>query len=165
MLRRPDRCVLTLYTHEPTPIERWGRDHWSTLLYVEARAVDHSGQLRVANMRTLIDTHPDLIEINGRTHGHEAPKYPTRLRDDGEIEGHDDWDCIDDMIAADVVTVDGDQLELVALPATSFHSTAARYHLTQRGAAMAALARQERAADRKGWWIRAGDKAQAVNSG
>lgn len=66
------------------PMERWGRDHWSTLLYVESCAVDGRGQLNGAKMR-------------GRDE-----RYPTRLAD-GKAQMHSDWDCLDDMRHAGLV--------------------------------------------------------------
>lgn len=61
--------------------ERWGRDHLSTLLYLETRCVDHAGYVRLENLRGL------------------DPKYPTRLANDEVMEMHSDFDCIMDMIA------------------------------------------------------------------
>lgn len=63
------------------PVEQWGKDHWSMLIYVETRAVDHDGWLDVKHLRT-----------NGA-------RYPTRLRYD-EIEDHSDLDCLEDLAAA-----------------------------------------------------------------
>lgn len=74
------------------PIDKWGRDHWSTLAYLETRIVDHHGKIWEANMR-------------GRD-----PKYPTRLNDGTEIEMHSDWDCLHDMWVAGLITMDEDVL-------------------------------------------------------
>ncbi len=83
---------------EHIPMKRWGKDHWSTLAYLETLAVDHKGLATPVNarMRTNEIRHPHLV-------GHTFPgsdalyasKYPTRIKD-GEVEGHDDWDCVDD---------------------------------------------------------------------
>lgn len=70
------------------PMDKWGKDHWSTLAYVETRIVDHHGKLKEPNMR-------------GRD-----PKYPTRLNDGTEVHMHSDYDCVEDMIFAGVITVD-----------------------------------------------------------
>lgn len=70
---------------EPIPVERWGKDHWSTLAYVETRVVDHRGFV-------------DDRHLRGHMHGWE--KYPTRLRDGVLLHGHNDFDCIRDAVDA-----------------------------------------------------------------
>lgn len=72
------------------PVEKWGSDHESTLLYAETRAVDHQGWLPVG------DKH---MRGDGRT-------YPTRLSDGTMIVGHSDWECLDDAEAAGFLTYD-----------------------------------------------------------
>jgi hypothetical protein len=86
------------------PIEKWGHDHWSTLAYIECRCVDHGGKLRNANMRTDYQRHPLLLDRCGLGDPRGA-KYPTRLADGSEQANHDDWDCLNDMAAAGLLTV------------------------------------------------------------
>lgn len=77
------------------PMGKWGKDHWSTLAYLETLAVDHNGLAKPMNarMRTNEIRHPHLIGVGlGCVGGSE---YPTRLKE-GEVKGHDDWDCVDD---------------------------------------------------------------------
>lgn len=78
----------------PVPMERWGKDHWSTFGYVETRCVDHDGMLAGNGS---IDPH---------LRGHDGPSagwdYPTRLPD-GELVGHDDIDCIVDAMIAGLI--------------------------------------------------------------
>lgn len=62
------------------PIEKWGRDHFSTLMYIETCVVDNGGVVRGEKMRSAMSG------------------YPTRLRD-GEQPNHGDWDCVEDMRA------------------------------------------------------------------
>jgi len=86
---------------EHIPMERWGKDHWSTLAYLETLAVEHNG-LAVpvcARMRTNEIRHPHLLGLGeGYMVGSPgASKYPTILKE-GKVEGHDDWDCVDDAI-------------------------------------------------------------------
>jgi hypothetical protein len=84
------------------PMTRWGKDHWSTFAYIDTIAVDNprnDGLISPDNkrMRTNLSTHPGLaVSIMGTFH--DGAKYPTRLND-GEIENHDDWDCLSDMVA------------------------------------------------------------------
>jgi hypothetical protein len=64
----------------PVPMELWGKDHRTTMLYLESRAVDYGGRIDPRMMRT----------------GHD---FPTRLFNGDQLTGHDDWDCLNDAIA------------------------------------------------------------------
>lgn len=93
-------------TTTSVPIERWGKDHWSTLGYLECRVVDHRGYLDVERMRCHPRTHHRLAHegsaISFMAHG----KFPsTTLADGTELDGHDDWSCVEDMIDAGLVTM------------------------------------------------------------
>ncbi len=92
-------------------MDRWGKDHWSTLAYVEICTVDHQrapgiGEITRERMRANPCTHPMLA------HSREwDPKCGTRLKGfksheetpDLCLAHHDDWDCLDDMEAAGLV--------------------------------------------------------------
>jgi hypothetical protein len=69
------------------PIESWGKDHLSTLVYAETRAVDHNGILDDKHMRVSIS-------------------YPTRLNNGVTVQGHTDYDCLMDAEAAGLVILD-----------------------------------------------------------
>lgn len=103
---------------EPAPIapNRFGKDHYSALAYVETRTVDYRGRLDHDHMRCDGRRHSQLLVAKRRsisfgTHMVDAcGKYPTRLRwnPDGspnEIFDHDDYDCLDDMLACGWLTV------------------------------------------------------------
>ena len=75
----------TKWDGKAIPPERWGKDHRSTLLYIETRCVDYGGVLDRRQLRT------------------DASEHPTRLADGIDLLGHDDLDCIDDMIEAGLV--------------------------------------------------------------
>lgn len=80
------------------PMRNWGRDHWSTLLYIETRAVDHRGVLDNQHMRTNARLHRELLgkaQFRDGMHG----EHPTRLADGSLLERHDDWSCIEDFAA------------------------------------------------------------------
>lgn len=74
------------------PPEAWGRDHNSTLLYAETRAVDHRGSIPA-----------------GDPHMRVARMYPTRLHNGVEVHGHTDFDCLKDAQAAGFITYDEDE--------------------------------------------------------
>lgn len=65
-------------------MERWGKDHWSALAYIETRVTDHGGRLDHRHMRD------------------DGEAYPTRLAN-GELRGHDDYECLNDMEVAGLV--------------------------------------------------------------
>lgn len=93
------------------PMDRWGKDHWSTLAYVEICTVDHQrapgiGEVTRERMRANPCTHPMLAHLREWN-----PKCGTRLKGfksheetpDLCLAHHDDWDCLDDMEAAGLV--------------------------------------------------------------
>lgn len=59
------------------PMEMWGKDHRTTLLYAETRAVDYGGVLDARHMRS-------------------DAKYPSYLANNVQLKGHDDYDCLRD---------------------------------------------------------------------
>ena len=79
------------------PLEQWGKDHYTTLLYAETRAVDYRGKLDNAHMRCDPRLHRDFANTNlgGQVIGGTSP---TRLKE-GELANHDDWSCLEDMAA------------------------------------------------------------------
>lgn len=85
-------------TDIPTPIDTWGKDHWSTYAYAHTRAVDYKGVLSRAHMRGCND---GMFAIST-----PAGKYPTRLKGGMEIQNHSDLDCLLDAEAYELLTVE-----------------------------------------------------------
>jgi hypothetical protein len=83
------------------PVEAWSRDHNSTLLYAETRAVDHDGWLSPT------DPHMRVSRL-----------YPTRLHNGVEIHGHTDYDCLADAQAAGFLVYDPDEVPEAAATAS-----------------------------------------------
>jgi hypothetical protein len=79
------------------PIEAWGKDHWTTLAYLQSCVVTRQGHIDRMRMRGDKDRHPGLW--NGIGTG----KYPTRLKGGEELRHHDDFDCLDDLHRAGLV--------------------------------------------------------------
>ena len=71
------------------PVEAWGKDHLSTLVYAESRAVDHRGRLDDKHMRV-------------------SREYPTRLHNGVTVVGHTDYDCLADAQKAGFLTYEED---------------------------------------------------------
>lgn len=98
----------TFYTIEKyisIPPERWGKDHWSTFLYIETRCVDYGGKINNDHMRTKQDKHPNLVGEAQTSLGVVQRNCATRLKNyfndkSDKLDDHDDWDCVVDMTAA-----------------------------------------------------------------
>jgi hypothetical protein len=101
----------------PIPVTSFGKDHWSTFAYVETRTVDYRGVLEHDHMRCNEQRHPFFNNAGSRAAflgaTSSGAKYPTRCKGemlDGkyqsqEIYDHDDYDCLDDLIAAGLLRV------------------------------------------------------------
>lgn len=118
-------------TTEQTTIamSRWGADHWSTLAYLETRAVDHGGRISRQRMRCNPKLHPGLA------HSTWEKEYPTRLRG-GELQhDHDDWSCVDDFEAHGFIVVEGTGMyPLIRFTAAGLHlATQLRAHRANGG--------------------------------
>ena len=115
------------------PIEKFGKDHWSTLLFLETCAVDNKGNINGDRMRCDIDIHPGLGNRCSNAPGMRRVKYPTRLKDGYELPNHDDWSCFEDLCAYGLVVWEGTGVN----PMVSF---------TDEGRKVAALLRAHKAA-------------------
>ena len=83
------------------PISEWGKDHWSTFAYFETRAVDGKGIINNNKMRCDPRLHRAFANIyNGGVI--DGSKYPTYLKD-RDLENHDDWSCLEDMVAVGLI--------------------------------------------------------------
>lgn len=99
--------------------QNFGKDHWSLLSYVEDLCVNGkggAGAISRSHMRCNPEKHPILSCGN-----QWSPRYSTRLknffqfeeRDDYakacdagvQINGHDDWDCLDDLEEAGYIEI------------------------------------------------------------
>ena len=97
----------------------FGKDHWSLLAYVEDRCVngkDGVGTLSRSRLSCNPDKHPMLSAGN-----EWQPSYSTRLKGFFQFEersdylkasaagvqvnGHDDWDCLNDLEAAGYIEI------------------------------------------------------------
>lgn len=74
-------------------VEKFGRDHWSLLVYLETRCVDYSGVPDRHHMRCSPKRHEFLAHEGSRS----RKMSPTRLRDGELLYNRDDWDCANDL--------------------------------------------------------------------
>jgi len=100
-----------MITRDPVPVELWGKDHWSTLAYIETCCVDGKGKVVNDRMRTDQDRHPALVghrvAMLSTSSLYDDTTYPTRLKGEQSLEDHDDWDCATDMEAAGLLKWEG----------------------------------------------------------
>ena len=95
--------------------DQFGSDHWSTLAYAETVMVECSGfqigadarmRTKRRNFRVLHEECP-RPQRPGRpaSMGVVMPRYNGSILADGSsVEGHDDWDCIQDLAEAGYFT-------------------------------------------------------------
>lgn len=103
-------------------LENWGRDHWSTLLYLDHVVQNVDGVPDRRKMRCDPDLHPGLA------HAHSTlfPKrYPTKLKAGKVLHGHDDWDCVEDLEAAGLLEWQGTGINPVIVMTTVGHKVVA----------------------------------------
>lgn len=76
--------------------EMFGRQHDVVLLYIETVCVDSRGYPDLRRLSCNPERHSSYL-----THGSAwSDKYSTQLKDGTVLHGHDDWDVIDDFVAA-----------------------------------------------------------------
>lgn len=82
-------------------MDKWSKDHWGLLAYVETRCVDFKGKLERTHLRCNENKHP--LQKGGINPPWQTD-YSTRLKE-GTIEGHDDWDCLEEMEDAGLIEI------------------------------------------------------------
>ena len=70
---------------KPVPMHLFGKDHWSTLGYLECHAIDNKGVIDHNHMRGM--------------YGNDVG-YPTRLASGVTLPNHSDFDCMEDLESA-----------------------------------------------------------------
>jgi hypothetical protein len=106
--------VVREWDREPVPMELWGKDHLSTLLYIESRCVDGGGRPMLARMRHWPGRPLRGWDGSGPEGGGMPcmpTACPTRLKDGSDLSNHDDWDCVDDMEAEGLLETLGTGLQ------------------------------------------------------
>lgn len=119
--------------NELVPPSLWGRDHYSTMAYIETKLVDRDEySVRFdPHMRQKRRHFRVLLEALGRAPSLGAhpmsPEHGTRLSDGTYLPWHDDWDCVCDLWAAGLFEGDYCDFDVGAkLKLTSFgHRVAA----------------------------------------
>jgi hypothetical protein len=133
--------------HTGISMQSWGKDHWSVLLFVETRVVDYDGELDADRMRCIRAKHPQAYSAKSRATAFgsdaDASKYPTRLKR-GEAPGHDDYDCLADLIDEGLIVELADVLLNRPTTREAAADPRALWRLTPRGEAVSAALRAHR---------------------
>lgn len=96
---------------EHVPPTAWGKDHWSTLAYVETVIVDCASfecgadprmRSNRRNFRVMNEQNPRPLRAVQNRGWSEVmlPEHTSRLKLGAETVNHDDWCCLQDMVAA-----------------------------------------------------------------
>ena len=99
---------MTLDISNGVPMRFWGKDHWSTLLYIESICVDNQGKPDHRRLQSNMNRHPQFCkEVAGYTA--DGSGYEIRLAKGLTIPGdeYDEYDCIDDIERAGFIEVSG----------------------------------------------------------
>lgn len=98
---------------DPVSRSDFGKDHWSAFAYIVTRCIDHGGQPNKDHMKTNTKRHPTGAGIAGHSDCPTRLKgyfdLPEKDRKSRELKGHDDWDCLDDLIAAGLLIEPSDE--------------------------------------------------------
>jgi hypothetical protein len=100
------------------PIERFGKDHWSTLAYAESVMMECAGFQIGFDPRMRQNRRHYRVMMNECRHPARPTsasdhgcmwndKYSTVLSDGSLVSGHDDWHCVQDMAEAGLLAVQG----------------------------------------------------------
>ena len=123
------------------PATDWGQDHWSTFAYLETRAVDGKGIVENPKMRCSARLHREFMHEGHFSIIHDGAKYPTRLAGGVKLEKHDDWSCLEDMVAAGLIKAFYRRKSYT----TAFGHSEAKIEFTEKGLAVAAALRKHKA--------------------
>jgi len=117
------------------PIQLWGKDHWSTFAFIEDADRELDGRVKPQHMRCHSRVHRGFSTNRGPT----GDDYPTRLKENVELDQHDDWSCLEDMSAEGLVAVFF-QHRLGGRSGSEWSNTSemkCRAFLTEKGSALA----------------------------
>ena len=121
------------------PVSRWGHDHWQTLAYLETCVVDHAGKVDNNRMRCNPRLHRELMSTMPGANVSDPDRYPTRAARCEVIHNHDDWSCLEDMVAAGLIDAWFKQNSQAP-----FGGTAAAIQFTELGWAIAGQLRKHK---------------------
>ncbi|MBD3004694.1 hypothetical protein [Streptomyces sp. 5-10] len=93
----------------PVPSDQWGTDHWSLLVYIETRTVDHHGLIDWNHLTLSHKNWPGLYAarawVNQDTSYDAGERYPLRLRGGKTLPGHCEADALMDLMDAGLIEI------------------------------------------------------------
>lgn len=94
-------------------IDLFGKDHWSTLAYIETVIVENTFyELKSDSHMRTHSHHKNLLGKHQQMFGMgTGDKYGTRLNNGEEIFHHDDWDCIFDAEKEKIVKIENNKVK------------------------------------------------------
>jgi sulfate adenylyltransferase subunit 1 (EFTu-like GTPase family) len=113
---------MALTIDDNIPMNLWGKDHWTTLAYIETVMVDCGGfqigrdarmKSNRRNFRVMAEDCPKPKRVGGNAGMAIVMKleHSTKLNDGSVIDNHDDWCCIQDMAEAGLLTLHQHEIE------------------------------------------------------
>lgn len=111
------------------PVNAWGKDHWSTLAYVDHIMTECAGfqvgqDGRMRSNRRHYRVMAEAPRPRRPSHPHVgvvmAPEHGSRLKDGTVVANHDDWCCLQDMAQEGVFTDGPDAVQ----PGATLHFSA-----------------------------------------
>ena len=99
------------------PITMWGKDHWSTLAYIDSVIAEHSFYPITidSHMRTKRETYDYFLMNKAKKFGFitqpyynflSSDAYGTKLNDGTTVMAHDDYSCIVDFAKEGLLNID-----------------------------------------------------------
>src|SRR5277367_6377126 len=85
----------------------FGRDHWSTLAYIECINVDGTGCPVLERMRCNPTRHPGLAAAKRGPQAFWETSWSSHTKRGVMLTGHDDFDCVNDLEKAGLIVVHG----------------------------------------------------------
>ncbi len=125
------------------PLAKFGKDHWSTFAYAETVMVDNKGfqvgfdgRMRQGRAHYRVMSEQCHEPRRQKHAGHDSAQvmrreHSTRLRNGDQVEGHDDWHCVQDLVNAGLMGTkrhDG-----IVLPLVDNMEPGVTLHLTTTG--------------------------------
>jgi hypothetical protein len=88
----------TITENEFVPLELWGRDHYSTLAYVETQLVEGGYAVQFDKRMRQNRRHFRVLPGRKTEAVPMSPEHGSRLADGTYLPWHDDWCCVQDML-------------------------------------------------------------------
>lgn len=106
------------YEHRLVPIDLWGKDHWSMLMFLEHCLVDEGGfkiefEPRMRQNRHHFRVMPRRGKNRSPFFGTSMdPEFGSRLNNGTFILNHDDWCCVQDFAEEGLLSLKTEEIDV-----------------------------------------------------